>query len=80
MSFLLKKLKGYQIGPSGKRNTSIKHLFFVVDLELNLNLLNKQLGLVTQFSIDIEMIFWESMRAFLAIDKGKIAGSHEVID
>ena len=82
MSFLLKKLKGYQIGPSGKRDTNINHLFFVDDLKLiavNLNLLKQQLDLVTQFSSDIGMIFGESKCAFLAIDKGKVVESHEAI-
>ena len=82
LSFLLKRLKGYQIGPSGKRDTTINHLFFVDDLKLiavNLNLLKQQLDLVTQFSSDIGMIFGESKCAFLAIDKGKIVESHEVI-
>ena len=82
MSFLLKKLKGYQIGPSGKRDTTINHLFFVDDLKLiavNLNLLKQQLDLVKQISSDIGMIFGESKCAFLAIDKGKIVESHEVI-
>ena len=82
LSFLLKKLKGYQIGPSGKHDTTINHLFFVDDLKLiavNLNLLKQQLDLVTQFSSDIGMVFGESKCAFLAIDKGKIVESHKVI-
>ena len=44
LSFLLKKLKGYQIGPSGRRDTTINHLFFVDALKLiavNLNLLKQ---------------------------------------
>ena len=82
MPFLLKKLKGYQIAPSGKRDTTIKHLFFVDYLKLiavNLNLLKHQLYLVTQLSSDIGMIIGESKCAFLAIDKGKIVESREVI-
>ena len=82
MSFLLKKLKRYQISPSGKRDTTRNHLFFVDHLKLitvNLNLLKQQLDLVTQFSSNIGMIFGDSECAFLAIDKGKIVESHEVI-
>ena len=82
MSFLLKKLKGYKIGPSGKSDTTINHLFFAHDLKLtsvNLNLLKQQRDLVTQFSSDIGMIFVESKCAFLAIDKEKIVENHGVI-
>ena len=82
MSFLLKKLKGYQIGLSGTRDNTINHLFFVDDLKLivvNLNLLKQQLDLVTQCSRDIGMVYGESKCAFLAIDKGKIVESHDVI-
>ena len=67
LSFLLKKLKGYQIGPSGKHDTTINHLFFVDDLKLiavNLNLLKEQLDLVTQFSSNTGMVFGESKCAF----------------
>ena len=59
LSFLVKKLKGYQIALSGKRDTITNHLFFVDDLKLiavNINLLKQQLDLVTQFSSDIGMI------------------------
>ena len=80
LSFLLKKLQGYHIGPSGKGDTTTNHLFFVDDLKpiaVNLNLLKQQLDLVTQFSSNIGMIFGEC--AFLAIDKGKIVESREVI-
>ena len=82
LSFLLKKLKGYQVGASGKRDTNINYLFLVADLKLmavNLNLLKQKLDLVAQFSSDIGMVFGESKCAFLAIDKGKIAESHEAI-
>ena len=82
LSFLLKKLKGYQIGSPRKRYTNINHLFFADGLKLiavNLNLLKQQLDLVTQFSSNIGMIFGESKCAFLAIDKGKVEESHEVI-
>ena len=67
LSFLLKKLKGYQIGPFGKHDTTINHLFFVDDLKLiavNLNLLKEQLDLVTQFSSNTGMVFGESKCAF----------------
>ena len=60
LSFSLKKLKGYEIGPSGKRDTTINHLFFADDSKLisfNLNLLKQQLDIVTQFSSDIGMVF-----------------------
>ena len=82
LSFLLKKLKGYQIGPSGKRDTNINQLLFVDDLKLiavNLNLLKQQLDLVTQFSSDIGIVFGESKCAFLLIDKGKVVESNEAI-
>ena len=82
LSFSLKKLKGYQISPSGKRDTTINHLFFVDYLKfiaVNLKLLKQQLDLATEFSSDIGMTFGESKCAFLAIDKGKIVESHEVI-
>ena len=67
LSFLLKKLKGYQIGPFGKHDTTTNHLFFVDDLKLiavNLNLLKEQLDLVTQFSSNTGMVFGESKCAF----------------
>ena len=82
MSFLLKKLKGYQIGSSDKRDTKINHLFFADDFKLivaNLNLLKQQLDLVTWFSSDIGMVFGECKCAFLAINNGKIVESHEAI-
>ena len=82
LPFLLKKLKGNQIGLSGKRDTTINHLFFADYLKLiviNLNLLKQQLDLVTQFSSDIGMVFEESKCALLAIDKEKIVESREVI-
>ena len=46
LSYLLKKLKGYQIGPSGKRDATVNYLFLVDDLKLiavNLNILKQQL-------------------------------------
>ena len=82
MSFLSKKLKGYQIGASDKRDTNINYLFFAADLKViavNLNLLKQQLDLVAQFCSNIGMVFKESKCAFLAIDKGKIIESHEAI-
>ena len=57
LSFLLKKLKGYQIGPFGKHDTTTNHLFFVDDLKLiavNLNLLKEQLDLVTRSLATLE--------------------------
>ena len=33
LSFLLKRLPGYNAGPPGRRNTKITHLFFVDDLK-----------------------------------------------
>ena len=57
LSFLLKKLKGYQFGPSGKHDTPTNRLFFTDDLKLiavTLDFLKQQLDLVTQFSSNIE--------------------------
>ena len=82
LSFLLKKLKGYQIGPSGKRDTNINHLFlvdFLKQIAVHLNLLRQQLDFVTQFSSNIGMVFGESKCAFLAIDKRKVVENLETI-
>ena len=75
LSFLLNKLKGYNIGDAEKRDRDITHLFFVDDLKLyatNINTAKLQLDLVTQFSKDIGMSFGESKCAYLRIERGKM--------
>ena len=53
LSFMLNKLKEYNIGDAEKRDRDITQLFFVDDLKLyatNINTAKLQLDLVTQFS------------------------------
>ena len=82
MSFVLKKLKVYRIGPTVKRHITINHVFFVGGLKVtvfNLNFFKEQLDLVTQFSIGIRILFGKSKCAFPTIAKGKIVEIHEAI-
>ena len=75
MVVFIKEIKRVPNCPSGKRCTTLNHLFFVDDLKLiaiNQNLLKQQLDLAIQFSSNIEVIFGESKYAFLAIDKEKL--------
>ena len=74
LSFLLKKLPGYNAGPPGERNTKINHLFFVDDLktyaqdEMSAKL---PLDLISKFTKDIGMEFGQDKCAYIYISKGK---------
>ena len=69
MSFLLKKLPGYNAGPPGERNTKINHLFFVDDLktyaqdEMSAKL---PLDLISKFTKDIGMEFGQDKCAYIS--------------
>ena len=83
LSFMLNKLKGYNIGTAEKRDQEITHLFFVDDLKLyaaSVNAAKLQLDLVTQFSKDIGMNFGESKCAYLKIERGKIVHTTEPLN
>ena len=74
LSFLLKKLPGYNAGPPGKRNTPITHLFFVDDLKTyaqDETAAKQQLDLISEFTADIGMEFGKDKCAYVFIDKGK---------
>ena len=73
LPFLLKKLKGYSYGTN--RNSNITHNFFVDDLKLcasNINILKKQLDLVTAFSKDTGMTFGEDKCAYQQVQNVKL--------
>ena len=73
LSFLLRNLKGYSIGDN--RQDNITHNFFVDDLKLygsTINIIKKQLDLVTTFSKDICMDFGVDKCAYVKIEKGKL--------
>ena len=73
LSFMLKNLKGYSYGTD--RNSNITHNFFVDDLKLcasNINILKKQLDLVTTFSKDIGMTFGEYKCAYQQVENVKL--------
>ena len=57
LSFLLKRIPGYKIGPPGKRIHKISHLFFVDDLKhaQDKKEVKLQLDLVSTFTKDINM-------------------------
>ena len=68
---MLSTLKGYKYG--NDRQKTITHNFFVDDLKLygsTINVTEKQLDLVTQFSKDIFMDFGNDKCAYLKIEKG----------
>ena len=73
LSFMLKNLKGYSYRTD--RNSNITHSFFVDDLKLcasNINILKKQLDLVTTFSKDIGMTFGEYKCAYQQVENVKL--------
>ena len=73
LSFMLRNLKGYSYGTDRKSN--ITHNFFVDDLKLyasNINILKKQLDLVTLFSKDTGMTFGEDKCAYQQVENGKL--------
>ena len=68
LSLLVQKRKGYSSGKS--RNHTLTHNFFVDDLKLyasSINILKKQLDLVTKFSKDIGMKFDQEKCAYIKI-------------
>ena len=74
LSFLLKKLPGYNAGPPGQRDTKITHLFFVDNLKtyaqdaIGAKL---QLDLISKFTKDIGMEFGQDKCAHVYVNKGK---------
>ena len=77
LSFLLIKLKGYSLG-TGNNQINVTHNFFVDDLKLygsTLDIIKRQLDLVTTFSADIGMKFGEDKCAVMRVEKGKIINS-----
>ena len=77
LSFLLNKLKGYTLG-TGNNRFNVTHNFFVDDLKLygsTLDIIKKQLDLITTFSADIGMKFGEEKCAVMRVEKGKIINS-----
>ena len=72
LSFMLKKLKGYSYGTD--RNSNITHNFFIDDLKLytsNINILKKQLDLVTTFFKDTRKTFGEDECVYQQVENGK---------
>ena len=75
LSFLLKKLPSYKIGPPRNRNHKISHLFFVDNLKTyaqDRKVAKLQLDLITTFSNDISMQFGNDKCAYLYIEKGNV--------
>ena len=73
LSFMLKNLKGYSYRTD--RNSNITHSFFVDDLKLcasNINILKKQLDLVTKFSKHTGMTFGEDKCAYQQVENVKL--------
>ena len=74
LSFLLSKLSGYKVGPSGKRKNSISHLFFVDDLKTYAHDIQEaklQLDLITTFTKDMNMQFSSDKCTYIYIERGK---------
>ena len=75
--FLLNKVKGYTLG-TGNNRINVTHNFFVDDLKLygsTLDIIKKQLDLVTTFSADTGMKFGEDKCAIMRVEKSKIINS-----
>ena len=68
LSFLLKKLPSYKIGPPRNRNHKISHLYYAQDRKVA----KLQLDLITTFSNDISMQFGNDKCAYLYIEKGNV--------
>ena len=74
LSFLLKRLPGYSVGPPGNRTTKINHLFFVDDLKTyaqDTMTAKLQLDMINTFTQDIRMEFGKDKCAYIFIEKGK---------
>ena len=74
---MLNKLKGYTLG-TGNNRTNVTHNLFIDDLKLcgsTLDIIKKQLDLVTTFSADTGMKFGEDKCAVMRVEKGKIVNS-----
>ena len=74
LSYLLSKEDGFKLAV-GKLKQNLSHLLFVDDLKLfttTRDKLLKLLGIVTQFSNDIGMVFGESKCAYQCIERGKL--------
>ena len=81
LSFMLRNLKGYSYGTDRKSN--ITHNFFVDDLKLyasNINILKKQLDLVTLFSKDTGMTFGEDKCVYQQVENGKLIKNTEYLE
>ena len=81
LSFMLRNLKGYSYGTDTDSN--ITHNFFVDDLKLyvsNINILKKQLDLVTTFSKDTGMTFGDNKCAYQQVENGKLIKNTEHLE
>ena len=81
LSFMLRNLKGYSYGTN--INSNITHNFLVDDLKLyasNINILKKQLDLVTTFCKDTGMTFGEDKCAYQQVENGKLIKSAEPLE
>ena len=77
LPFLLNKLKGYSLG-TGNNRINVTQNFFIDDLKLygsTLDIIKKQLDLVTTFSANIGMKFGKGKCAVMRVQKGKIINS-----
>ena len=74
LSYLLKQLPGYKVGPPDQRKNEISHLFYVDDLKTYAKSVNDaklQLDLISKFSKDIIMKMGKNKCAYINIEKGK---------
>ena len=74
LSFLLNKTDRYKTGLGTLIEKIPTHLFFVNDLKLygsNLEQCKLQLEIVTKFSKDIGMEFWEDKCGYIYMERGK---------
>ena len=74
LSFLLKKLPGYNPGQPGRRNNEVSHLFFVDDLKTyatDIMRAKAQLDLITTFTDDIGMELGNDRCAYIYIERGE---------
>ena len=74
LSFLLRKLLGYKVGPPRKLKNSISHLIFVAELKSYAQDIHKaklELDLITTFTKDINMQFGSDVSIFTLIEANK---------
>ena len=78
---MLRNLEGYSYGTN--RNSNITHNVFIDDLKLyasNINILKKQLELVTTFCKDTGMTFGEDKCAYQQVENGKLIKNMEHLE